>query len=88
MDDTTPEIAERIREMFRRKSPVERLRMGCSMYDTSRYLVKRAILAENPHISEVELRKELFLKFYRQDFTHKEQEKILLHLEKVSQARS
>ena len=80
MNDTTPEITEKVAELFRKKSPIERLKMGCSMYDTSRYLVIRAILEENPGISEVGLRQELFIKFYGNDFDLNEKEKILNQL--------
>lgn len=81
MDDTTPEIAEKMREMIRMKSPIERFKMGCSMYDTSKYLVIRGILEDNPNISETDLRKELFLKFYGNDFDSVKRQKILDHLE-------
>ncbi len=83
MDDTSFEIAERVREMFRTKTPVERFKMGCSMYETSRYLIIRAILNDNPHISKAGLQRELFLKFYGDEFNLDEQKKILSHLEKV-----
>jgi hypothetical protein len=82
MDDTTPEIAEMMREMIRMKSPTERVKMGCSMYETSKHLIIRAILENNPGISEVGLRQELFLRFYGNDFNPIEREKILKHLER------
>ena len=80
MNDTSPEVLERMREMIRQKTPQERLEMGCSMYDTSKYLVTRAILRENPNITPAALRQELFLKFYRNDFNPEQIEKILAHL--------
>ena len=55
--------------------------MGCEMYETSKYLVTRAILEQEPGISEVNFRKEFFLKFYGDDFGLIEREKILKHLE-------
>lgn len=84
MEDTSPEIAEKVREMIRMKTPEERFKMGCSMYETSRYLVIRSILENNPHISPVGLQKELFLKFYGNDFDLAEQEKILAHFERIA----
>ena len=81
MDDTTPEITEKIHEMFRKKTPEERFKMGCSMYDTSRYLVTRFILENNPGISKVDFKKELFLKFYGEDFSLVERERIFAHFE-------
>lgn len=82
MDDTTPEMAEKIRVMMRRKSPTERVKMGCSMHKTSKYLMTCAILEINPHISQAALRQELFLRFYGNDFSPEERKKICNHLEK------
>lgn len=83
MDDTTFEMAEKMREMCRLKTPEERFKMGCSMYDTSKYLITRSILRNNPDISKAGFQKELFLSFYRDDFNLAEQEKIIAHFEKV-----
>lgn len=83
MEDTSPEILEKMREMYQKKSPYERLQMGCSMYDLSRYLITCAILRENPNISKACLRRELFLRFYGDDFSPEEKEKIIRHLETV-----
>ncbi len=83
MHDTAPEVAEKMREMIRLKSPIERLEMGCSMYATSKYLITCAILRSNPNISETALRRELFLKFYGDDIDLEKQEQIIKHLEKL-----
>ncbi len=84
MEDTSPEISDKICEIMQKKTPGERLKMGLSMIRASRYLITRFILQENPYISELELKKELFLKFYANDFAVSEQEKIFAHFEKVS----
>lgn len=84
MEDTSPEIAEKMREMYQKKSPLERLQMGCSMYDMSRYLITCAILRENPNISKSAFRQEIFLRFYGNDFEPEEREKILNHLKTSS----
>lgn len=81
MRDTSFAMEEKMREMIRAKTPLERVKMGCSMYDTSRYLIIRSILENNPTISEKELRKEIFLKFYRDDFSREECERIAKHLQ-------
>ncbi len=83
MNDTSPEITKKMCEMIRMKTPEERFRMGCSMNDTSRYLVKCAILRENPDISPVALRQEIFLKFYGDDFNPVEKQRILDYLAQV-----
>jgi hypothetical protein len=80
MQDTPPEITEKMDELIRKKSPSERAKMGWSMYETSKQLVIRAILEEKPTISQAGLRKEVFLKFYGNDFSKEEQEKILEYL--------
>ncbi len=80
MRDTSPKIDEKMREMIRMKTPFERAQMGASMFETSKYLVTQSILRDNPHISQTELRKELFLKFYGNDFTSVQKEKIILHM--------
>ncbi len=81
MNDTSPMMEKKLREMIAAKDPIERLKMGCSMYQTSRYLIERAILEENPSISKLELKKEIFLKFYRDDFSPEELERIIKHLQ-------
>ena len=81
MDDTSPEMLQKMHEMIQKKSPAERLKMGCSMYETSKYLVTLGILKNNPNISKKDLRKEIFLKFYGNDFNSEQSNKILKHLE-------
>jgi hypothetical protein len=83
MNDTSPEMDEKMRQMIQLRSPSERAMMGLSMYATSKKLVTDAILRDNPDISKADLRKQLFLKFYGNDFTPEEQQKILFHLEHV-----
>lgn len=84
MNDTSPEMAQKMRELIQLKTPIERLTMGWSMYETSKYLIIRGILEENPNISEVALRQEVFLRFYREDFNPAEREKILNYIEKTA----
>lgn len=50
MNDTHSTIVKKMYEMIRLKSPEERLQMGCSMNETPRYLVKRHIREQHPHI--------------------------------------
>jgi len=77
MDDTSPEIKEKMIEMIQAKTPEERAKMGSSMYDTARALIVRAILEENPDISLAGLRQQIFLKFYGDDFDPATRDKIL-----------
>jgi hypothetical protein len=79
MNDTTPDMTKKMCEMIQKKTPAERLKMGWSMYETSKQMVTRAILKSNPTISDSDLRQELFLKFYFNDFDSEKQKKILQH---------
>lgn len=81
MRDTTPDISHKVCEMIQMKSPIERLIMGSSMYETSKQLIIRAILENDPCISKADLRKEIFLKFYGNDYDLNQQEKIIKHLQ-------
>ncbi|MBA2367880.1 MAG: hypothetical protein H0V82_02510 [Candidatus Protochlamydia sp.] len=65
--DTSPNM-EKKREMLGAIDPVERLKMGCSMYHTSRSLIEHGILERNPSISDDDFIKELFIIYYRDDF--------------------
>lgn len=84
MRDTSKAMEQKYNEMMQMRTPYERLQMGASMLATSKYLVTQFILRNNPNISKAELRKELFLKFYRDDFDAVTLEKILKHLEKTT----
>lgn len=80
MNDTTPEIESLYRNMLMKKSGQERLVMGCSMFDTARKQALAGIAAMMPGLSEAEIRKELFLRFYGTEFSQEEKERILRKL--------
>jgi hypothetical protein len=83
MDDTHPKIAQKQQEIFEKKTPLERLEIGSSMHATSKYFVIRAILEENPDISNQDLRREFFLRFYGDDFDSVQKDKILKHIASI-----
>lgn len=61
MTDTTADITQRVRQLCARKTGVERLKMGASMFQTARVLV----LASFPSpLSEMEMRHQLCARFY------------------------
>lgn len=80
MNDTSPEMMLKMHHLIQKKTPEERLKMGDSMIATSRYLMTRGLLEQNPNLSEKELRKEIFLRSYGNDFPSSEITKILEHL--------
>ncbi len=78
MNDTHPEVAAQFRNLMKAKSNEQRLLMGCSMFDTAKQIVQSAIYGQRPAITPEEMRKEIFLRFYRLEFTHADREKIFL----------
>ncbi|MCP4263757.1 MAG: hypothetical protein GY774_40550 [Planctomycetes bacterium] len=77
MNDTNPEMAVRFRELMMSKTGQERLLMGCSMYDTAKEIVRSSIYNNHPGITEADMRREIFLRFYGQEFSRAEREKLI-----------
>ena len=77
MNDTSPEMEQCFREMLMARSGEERLTMGCSMHATAKALVRAAILQNNPDATPKQIRHDLFLRFYGQDFDAATRERIL-----------
>ena len=80
MFDTHPDITIRFRDLIMSKTGQQRLLMGCSMYDTAKQIVRSAIYNNRPEITEEEIKKEIFLRFYAQDFSRFDREKFLSSL--------
>ena len=77
MNDTHPEVAAQFRDLMMRKSGEQRLLMGCSMYDTAKQIVRSAIYNSRPGITDAEIKKEIFLRFYGLEFSQADREKFL-----------
>ncbi len=77
MIDTHESIQLRFQHMMMERTPIERLQMGSSMFDTVRQIVRSSILNENPQSSSQELKKEIFLRFYGQEFNGLQRKNIL-----------
>jgi hypothetical protein len=77
MSDTPPHVEKLYREMLMSRSPAERLKMACDMFDTARALLTAGILREKPHLDPAALRAELFRRMYRSDFTEAELDKLI-----------
>lgn len=83
MSDTSQEIATKFAAMIAERSPEERLRMASDMFDAARALATAGLKAQNPGITEEELRGQLFLRFYGTDFDDGELRRIASHLPKM-----
>jgi hypothetical protein len=78
MSDTSPEMAARYRAMVQARPPGgERLKIASEMFDISRSLMIAGIRAARPEITEVELRQELFLRYYGDEFNSEQRDRIL-----------
>jgi hypothetical protein len=63
MNDTSPEIAELVRQKLMARSGAERFVMGSRMFDAARSVVLASL---PPHLPEHELKQRLFERIYGQ----------------------
>ena len=80
MRDTPPDVDKKIQEMLQSRSPKKRMIMGCSLYDFAKQLVVNSLLQDDPHLSQNVLRRELFLRFYGNEFDSTRRSKIIEYL--------
>jgi hypothetical protein len=78
MNDTRPEAKMVLDELFNNLSGEQRLLMGLKMFETAREIVISSLPKGLP---EKELRKELFLRFYGDEFTKQEIGKIFKRID-------
>lgn len=83
MRDTSIEMEQRFRSMILTRSGEDRLKMGCSMHETAQALVIASLKEKVPHLTREDLRRALFLRFYKGDFDKNTSEKILARLAKA-----
>ena len=84
MNDTSPDTESRYRAMIMERAGEERLKMGCSMFDTAKALMQAGILDQNPDTSSAEIRRALFMQLYGHEFDADSREKILAAIESAS----
>ena len=77
MEDTSIFVESLFLEIMMKGSGQERLKMGFPMFDMARRQVIESIKEGNPNAGMNDIKKELFLRFYAQEFSPKEREKIL-----------
>jgi hypothetical protein len=64
MNDTSPDAELRIRELWMARSPDERVRAACEMFDFARRVLIAGIHSEQPDITAEELRVKIFERTY------------------------
>lgn len=77
MDDTPTKVKKVYNDMLLSKTPLERLRMTSRMYDSVKKLAISGILKERQHLDASQLRGELFLRIYGNDFSATDRERIM-----------
>jgi hypothetical protein len=80
MNDTPPDVDAAFSAMFATLTPTQRVRTMSEMFDTARRLLVSGIRAEQPGITDTELKVEVFLRTYRDDYTPAERDRIVADL--------
>lgn len=80
MTDTPPDVDAAFTAMFATLTPTERVRMMSEMFDTARRILIAGIRDEQPDISDTELKVQIFLRTYRDDYSPAEREWIVSHI--------
>ncbi len=82
MIDTPKHIYQKQFEIIVAKPLKERLKNVFEMTELSRNIIKNRIKAKNPDISDIDLKIEVFKKFYSSDFDKQTLELIIKDMEK------
>ena len=80
MNDTPPDVDAAFTAMFATLSPSERVRMMSEMFDTARRILVSGIRADQPDISDIELKVQVFLRTYRDDYGSAERDWIVARI--------
>ena len=73
MNDTKQKMQRIVDEMIMRKSGIERLKMGASMFESA----KRLVLASLDSADDRSKKIEIFIRFYKNDFSEEKGKKII-----------
>ena len=83
MIDTGLRMQKKWTEISMQKTPEQRFLMGCSMFDMSKEIVVSSLHHQNQiKPTKLDIRQQLFLRFYADQFNRNQTQKILAHLSK------
>ncbi len=77
MRDTSEKFAALYRERLDALQPEQRGRMALEAFDFARTIARAGILHDEPHLTDVEVEKKLFLRFYGRDLPPAQIERVL-----------
>ncbi|MFV1975865.1 MAG: hypothetical protein ACC651_08955 [Candidatus Scalindua sp.] len=87
MNDTEPKIEEKIKELMKKKTPEDRLKMGCSMFSFSKTIIQASLQGtENIQLSD--LKKKLFLRLYGKEMDEDTRKKIAAYFSSSKSKKS
>ena len=69
MNDTTPAVHQKQRDIIMSKTPQERFMMGIEMMDSVHTMVSNSIRQLNPDMHTADLQVAIFKRYYRKDFS-------------------
>jgi hypothetical protein len=72
MNDTPLSVENRMIKMISSRSPAERMRMACSMFDSGKKLMLAGLQRDSANYSEAQLRGRLFVRMYGDNFSSEE----------------
>jgi hypothetical protein len=88
MKDTTSEIANKQLEIMLLKSESERFRIGDELNAFGRKVLESSILSENPGMSELDLKIEVFKRCYSSFYSLQELNRIIISIENFDNLRA
>lgn len=80
MNDTDVRIEQIQRERILRLTPTDRVRMGSSMFETTKELMENGFRARFPNLDSVAIRPLVFKALYGSDLDEVQRKKIEAHL--------
>jgi hypothetical protein len=75
--DTPKEIRKIQNQIFFQKTVQERFQIGIEMIEDAKKIVENSIKRKNPQISSIDLKIEVFKRFYKNDFSEEKKEDII-----------
>lgn len=75
--DTPDHIRKLQNEIFLKNSLPRRFELGFQMIESVKKIVENSIRLKNPQISDIDLKVEVFERFYKNDFSEEKMEDII-----------
>ncbi len=87
MNDTPADVAAALRTLAMQRTESERALMAFGMFDLARTLMIADLCAQNPGITDGELRVKIFERTYGNDFGDADRDRIVARIRRVDVAR-